>query len=72
MRRMRVPKSINTKLDYIKRGYCDQCRGEEVSIVVHHPTRGRPFSICNRCSNSTWVAVWRVKYYKLAHNWPPN
>ena len=57
MRRIRVPKAINARRDFIKRGYCDQCRSDGVSIVIHHPLRGRPFTICNRCSHSTWMAV---------------
>jgi hypothetical protein len=57
MRRIRVPKMINKARDFIRRGYCDQCRQEDLSIVVHHPQRGRPFTICNQCSEFTWVAV---------------
>ena len=57
MRRIRVPKEVNARRDFIRRGYCEQCRADEVSVVVHHPPRGRPYTICNRCSNSTWVAV---------------
>ena len=64
MRRIRVPRELNTR-DYIRRGYCDQCRQDELSIVIHHPPKGRPFTICNRCSESTWVAVGQTNI----NNW---
>ena len=57
MRKIRVPKAINARRDFIRRGYCDQCHSEDVSVVIHHPQRGRPFTICNRCSHPTWAAV---------------
>ncbi len=57
MRRIRKPKTINADLDYIRFGYCDQCRGENTSIVIHLPPRGRSYSVCNRCSQQTWEAV---------------
>lgn len=57
MRKIRVPKMINSRRDYIKFGYCEQCRSENSSIVIHHPQRGRPYSICCRCSQQTWDAV---------------
>ena len=57
MRRIRTPKAINTARDFIRKGYCDQCRQDEQSIVVHHPQRGRPFTVCRRCHEETWIAV---------------
>jgi len=57
MRKLREPKNINPRRDFIKRGDCSQCNSADVSVVFHHPQRGRPYTICNRCSHRTWVAV---------------
>ena len=48
---------VNPERDYIKVGTCGKCKREKMSVVVHHPRGGRPYTICHYCSKDTWDAV---------------